>query len=67
MHPLPSHLAYELFQARSPELERRQHQAASSTCLTRRPRGTRSIRQSSGWFLVELGLRLVVSHGPAHQ
>jgi hypothetical protein len=64
MHPLPSHLAYELCQARRAEVERRKRQPAGFARGAQRPGGMRSVRQSTGWFLVELGLRLAVPHPP---
>jgi hypothetical protein len=64
MHPLPSHLGYELSLARRAEVERRQHQPAGFAHRPRRHRGVRSVRQSTGWFLVELGLRLAATNHP---
>jgi hypothetical protein len=64
VHPLPSQLAYELWQARQAETERGPHQPARIVSPDRRPRGQRSVRESTGWFLVGLGLRLAASHSP---
>jgi hypothetical protein len=64
VHPLPSQLAYELWQARRAEAERHQHHPARFASPDRRPRGRRSVRQSTGWFLIELGLRLAAPRSP---
>jgi hypothetical protein len=65
VHPLPSHLAYQLCQARRADLDRRHRLASvSGAGRSRRSRATRSVRRSTGWFLVELGLRLATPHSP---
>jgi hypothetical protein len=64
VHPLPSQLAYELWQARRAETERGPHPAARRASPDRRPRRPRSVRESTGWFLVDLGIRLAAPHSP---
>ncbi len=64
MHPLPSHLAYQYAQARQADLARHRHQATAVAQRPRRRGGVRAIRQSTGWFLVGVGLRLAVPQPP---
>jgi hypothetical protein len=64
VHPLPSHIAYELCQARGADIGRRRHQPAGLTRRGRHPRAIRAVRQSTGWFLIELGLRLAAPQAP---
>jgi hypothetical protein len=65
MHPLPSHLAYECAQARQADLVRHRHRRMAFAQRHRPRRGAvRAMRQSTGWFLVGLGLRLAVPQPP---
>jgi hypothetical protein len=64
MHPLPSYIAYELCQTRRRDIDRRLHRPAGGAGRVRHTRVARSVRQSTGWFLVELGLRLAAPHSP---
>jgi hypothetical protein len=63
VHPMPSHLAFELCQARRVEVERRHHRPAGLTRRPRRPR-SRSLRRSTGWLLIDLGVRLAATKSP---
>jgi hypothetical protein len=64
MHPLPSHLAYQCDQARQADVLRHLNQPTAAARRPRRRRGVRAMRQSTGWFLVGLGLRLAVPQSP---
>jgi hypothetical protein len=63
VQPLPSQLAYELWQARRAEVERSRRQPARFASR-RLPGNKRSLRASMGWFLVGLGLRLAAPRPP---